>query len=137
MATIVVQPAGTGAGSTAASPPDDFTQVLLDDEARGALKDLLSESKAEHHLVFYEEVTRYKQIAATDEGEIKARSAKIYDEFVRVGAKAQINLTAQPLQRIQNNLATPTLALFDEASQICLDLIRVSVVVVLLLFCAC
>lgn len=124
MSTIVVQPAG--ASSSTAPVVDDFTQVLLDDEARAALKDLLCESKCEHHLVFYEEVTRYKQIESTNESEIKARSAKIYDEYVRVGAHSQINLTEHPLQRIRTNLATPTLTLFDEASSICLDLIRVT-----------
>ena len=99
-----------------------FLALIRDPEGVELFKTHLKRSHTEQTLCFWQEVQQFRQL--TDDEELKAAAALIYNTYVKKGCAREINLTERLKSEIKDQLGTPTVDMFENAEFTCLNLIK-------------
>lgn len=100
----------------------DFLALLQSESGCECFMQHLKQNYTEHHLMFWQECQKYRQIE--DETLRKEEAKKIYGKFVKSGTRLQINVTDVIRGTVEDKVAEGEKTLFDAAERVCMDLMK-------------
>lgn len=116
---------GAQAAYAAGSENQNLLTLLKSESGNEAFNAFLTKKFTQHHLTFWWEVEKFKE--ETDE-EKKLEIAKfMYDTYIKVGTKNQVNIYTPLRDKIQKTICengSPEQNVFDEAQKVVWDMFK-------------
>ncbi|KAL4106211.1 hypothetical protein PRIC1_004265 [Phytophthora ramorum] len=119
VATAVPASSGGMTGSTSKQGPIGLAEIL---EGVGVhtFRDFLRDQGVENTLFFYKEVCEFQRLPHSQRQYIQMRARRIFDKYVRRGARLELELPVETRRDILWKLAGPTEATFSDAQRLVL-----------------
>ncbi|GMF23467.1 unnamed protein product [Phytophthora lilii] len=119
VATVVASTNGVITGGNNRQGPIGLAEIL---EGVGVhtFRDFLRDQGAENTLFFYKEVCEFQRLPHSQRQYIQMRARRIFDKYVRRGARLELELPVETRRDILWKLAAPTEATFSDAQRLVL-----------------
>ncbi|KAE8881495.1 hypothetical protein PF003_g34535 [Phytophthora fragariae] len=119
VAAVVASTNGVITGGNNRQGPIGLAEIL---EGVGvhAFRDYLRDQGAENTLFFYKEVCEFQRLPHSQRQYIQMRARRIFDKYVRRGARLELELPVETRRDILWKLAAPTEATFSDAQRLVL-----------------
>ncbi|ETP53262.1 hypothetical protein F442_01780 [Phytophthora nicotianae P10297] len=121
--TLPVAAVATGSGGTtgvATKPASIGLAEILEGAGVHSFRDFLREQGDENTLLFYKEVCEFQRLPHSQQQYIQMRARRIFDKYIRRGARLELELPVETRRDILWKLATPTEATFSDAQRLVL-----------------
>ncbi|EGZ18111.1 hypothetical protein PHYSODRAFT_315108 [Phytophthora sojae] len=102
------------------SLPTAVAAAILEGAGVHAFRDFLRDQGAENTLFFYKEVCEFQRLPHSQRQYIQMRARRIFDKYVRRGARLELELPVETRRDILWKLAAPTEATFSDAQRLVL-----------------
>ncbi|OWZ23497.1 hypothetical protein PHMEG_0001627 [Phytophthora megakarya] len=93
---------------------------ILEGAGVHAFRDFLRDQGAENTLFFYKEVCEFQRLPHSQRQYIQMRARRIFDKYIRRGARLELELPVETRRDILWKLAAPTEATFSDAQKLVL-----------------
>lgn len=93
---------------------------ILEGAGVHSFRDFLREQGDENTLFFYKEVCEFQRLPHSQQQYIQMRARRIFDKYVRRGARLELEMPVETRRDILWKLATPTEATFSDAQRLVL-----------------